>query len=569
MTASMSPIHLRHVRNSVERIFKNKIDVSDLSTRPDDQRQAAFLSRALAAYALHHLAEAPPETAAAAVVDGFDDNGIDAVLYDEPGSTLWLVQSKWIGAGSGSPELGDIKKFTGGIKDLINSKFDRFNERLRRREAEIQKALDDTNIKIVVVGAWTGGPLGDHAKRDIEDLLEELNSPSEVASFKPLTLAELHRAVAGLAQDDSITFDLTLHEWGQVSEPYRVFYGTADCKEVGHIWDQYENRLFHRNIRKFLADTGVNASIQETLREHPADFFYFNNGITILARSVEKTLSGGNTRAFGVLRCEGAHVVNGAQTVGSIGRLYRGQSTALDDAHVFVRIISLENCPEHYATDLTRATNTQNRIDKRDFVSLDPKQESLRTELYLDGKQYVYKTGDPPPKTPDEGCTLQEATVALACASGDLQLAVWSKKEVGRLWEDTTQPPYTQLFSATLTGARLWGVVGVYRTVDAHLRKVADGLRPCQARSVAVYGNNYVAYLVWKRMGVAQKAQGGKPLTFAEVDKLAGQTYTLTNQAVTDLFPDAVAGKVFYNQSKCREIEAWVSARYGPWTPAR
>lgn len=553
----MSAIQLRHLKNTLNRLFKDQIDLSDLAARPSDQQTNAFLSRALAAYAVHHLAEIDAKVVAASVTDGFDDNGIDLVHYDEPANNLWIVQSKVFAAGSGSPDLGDVKKFTGGVRDLINGKFDRFNAKLRAREEEIQRALDDTQIQIVLVLAWTGSAISDHARRDIDDLLEELNTATEVADFKALSLTELHRAVAGLAQDDSISFDLTLREWGHVSEPYRVYYGTASCKELGHIWATYENRLFHKNIRKFLSDTLVNAAIQETLKDRPADFFYFNNGITILARSVDKTIAGGNTRSFGVVRCEGAHVVNGAQTVGSIGRLYRAQADSLESASVFVRVISLENCPESYATDLTRATNTQNRVDKRDFVSLDPLQERLRTELFLDGKQYVYKTGEAPPKAPEDGCTLQDATVALACASGDIQFVVWSKKEIGRLWDDTTQPPYTKLFSPTLTGGSLWGCVSIYRTVDGVLREKAAGLRACQRRSIAMYGNNFVAHLVWRLLvrtyGSRVPMQDNRALR-----SLSEQTFLATDLAITELYPEAVTGKIFYNQSKCREVQAWV-----------
>ena len=65
---------------------------------------------------------------------------------------------------------------------------------------------------------------------------------------------------------------------------------------------------------------------------------------------------------------------------------------------------------------MTTATNTQNRIEKRDFASLDPTQDRLKNELLLDlNKQYIYKTGERQPP-PENGCNIDEATIALACA---------------------------------------------------------------------------------------------------------------------------------------------------------
>lgn len=66
-----------------------------------------------------------------------------------------------------------------------------------------------------------------------------------------------------------------------------------------------------------------------------------------------------------VVECEGASVVNGAQTVGIIIAAIDGGSNGLRRARVLVRIIDLEHCPPTFAADLTRAANRQNRIEKK------------------------------------------------------------------------------------------------------------------------------------------------------------------------------------------------------------
>ncbi|PYR31209.1 MAG: hypothetical protein DMF90_26075 [Acidobacteria bacterium] len=73
-------------------------------------------------------------------------------------------------------------------------------------------------------------------------------------------------------------------------------------------------------------------------------------------------------------------MVNGAQTVGTIAQVF-GAGDAIQGAKVPAKFISLGNCPDGFAADVTRAANTQNRIERRDFAALDPRQEELRIEL--------------------------------------------------------------------------------------------------------------------------------------------------------------------------------------------
>jgi len=202
-----------------------------------------------------------------------------------------------------------------------------------------------------------------------------------------------------------------------------------------------------RNLRKFIHDSSVDAAITATLLSEPSRFWYFNNGITVLCDRIEKAPAGGASRKSGKFVFEGATVVNGAQTVGSIGRAADADANQVADARVHTRFISLEDCPPDFATDVTRATNTQNRVERRDFVAIDHEQERLRTDLQLEqGKIYAIKTGEPDPP-PIHGCTVVDATIALACAHSP-DLAVQAKREIGRLWEDVAKPPTSSCSTA-------------------------------------------------------------------------------------------------------------------------
>ncbi|MFE3159893.1 AIPR family protein [Streptomyces sp. NPDC059221] len=59
------------------------------------------------------------------------------------------------------------------------------------------------------------------------------------------------------------------------------------------------------------------------------------------------------------------------------------EEKSLEEARVWVRFISLGGCPPDFATDVTRATNTQNSVESRDFVALDQQQERIRRDMLL------------------------------------------------------------------------------------------------------------------------------------------------------------------------------------------
>ena len=245
-------------------------------------------------------------------------------------------------------------------------------------------------------------------------------------SLEVLRQKELHGIVEQAALGASVDLTVMLHEYGIVREPYKAYYGQVDVADIS-TWGKFGDHLYHRNIRGFKGSTEVNDSIISTVKDAPDKFLYFNNGITLLCSGLEKQPLGGKSRTSGVFDCKGASVVNGAQTVGSIIAALSATGVT-STARVMVRLISLEECPPDFGSEVTRAANTQNKIEKRDFAALDEEQTRIRSEMLLSlGKEYVFRTGDHPP-SPDKGCTLDDAAVALACASADIAHCMTAKR---------------------------------------------------------------------------------------------------------------------------------------------
>lgn len=553
----MAVIHIQRIKSALHKLFDDHIDLTDYEGKPDDQREKAFLSRSLAAYCLTVLAETSPQTAGPCVTDGFNDNGIDAVLFDRENEVLYAAQSKWIEDGRGTIAQTESKKFVGGFRDLVNLRLDRFNDRLRCHAEELRSALLNTNVRIVLVVIHTGVQgLSEHVRRDFDDLVTEMNEPSELVMTEIFNQGRVYDAIAGHAHRSLINIEVMLKQWGHVQEPYPAYYGQVDALSIARWWADHGRNLLHRNIRSFKGNTDVNDALAATLRGDPTDFWYFNNGITLLCSKIAKKPIGGATRDSAVFDCEGVSIVNGAQTVGVIGTLAETLREALEPAKVLVRLISLEACPDGFDKAVARGTNTQNRIERRDFAALDPNQQRLASELLLDGKRYTYKSGD---ADPDQlsGCSIVEATVALACATDDVALAVQAKREIGRLWEDIDSPPYTTVFNDATTATELWRAVEIMRLVDSRLMRISSSDLP-RAEMVAVHGNRLVLHRVFQDARV--RAFRADTTDFEAIKSAVG---TVTEDVLARLadyldakYANAYLGSLSKNAAKCRDVNA-------------
>jgi hypothetical protein len=560
----MSWLHVRQIGAAIEKRYSNLVNISDYIKGSEKEQKDVLLSRGLAAYALTQSAEIDDEIASRHVVDGSDDNGIDAIYFDQTDHILYVVQSKWIHSGNGSLDRGDIQKFIKGFGDLIEPDFSRFNDKVVGIKEEILKALDDAQTKFKLIIAYTGQqPLSKEADRDLNDLLNELNDPTELVSYQAINQKALHAAVSGQAYGDPIELEIMLSEWGQTRDPFTAFYGQISAEDIASWWNEYDNRLFANNLRKFMKDTEVNESIKETLLECPEKFFYFNNGIIILCRNIAKKPIGGPDRKNGYFICKDVSVVNGAQTVGSIGATYATNPEAVKRAQVLVRLISLEGCPEGLDTEITRATNTQNRIEPRDFASLDPEQQRLKTEmLLLHSKEYIFKSGEETPLQ-ENGCDIVEATIALACLNNDPGLAVQAKREIRKLWDNIERNPYKMLFNPSLTGIRLWRAVEVKRVVDCKLdgeKSKRDG----RERLICVHGNRLILHQVFRRLPVDKFDD--LDYEFERVKELASEeTISVLNDLITAVnqkYPNSYPANIFKNKSKCIEISDYLGQKY-------
>lgn len=137
--------------------------------------------------------------------------------------------------------------------------------------------------------------------------------------------------------------------------------------------------LFESNVRDFMGLNRVNEDIKKTLsNKNSPDFWWLNNGITILATSA---------RVVGKsIQVEDIQIVNGLQTTESIFRYFVNSSGDADERCVLVKIIVSQD--ETVRDGIIRATNNQTDVELASLHATDKIQRDIEDILFRNGLFY-------------------------------------------------------------------------------------------------------------------------------------------------------------------------------------
>lgn len=489
------------------------------------EQKRNFYSKAVAAYVLAHEAGATPQLAAVASIDGGFDHGIDSVFIS-PDNTLWLIQSKYIEAGRGEPELGDVAKFRDGVTDLIHGRFERFNQALNAKVPDIKRVLSQDECRIRVVLAYSGTAISEDRRHIFGDLERAFNgtNPGFLRCFA-YGLTTLHDIQLAANALDPIETEIELNDFGYVPGPYRAFYGRLSAKRLAELGVEYRDALVERNIRRFKGSTDVNDGLSTTLKDEPHHFFYFNNGVTFLCESMSEIHPRDTHRQKGLFRARGISIINGAQTVGAIAK----EPIAHYEAHpaeVLATFVCLENTPDAFGDRVTQYRNRQNSVDLQDFAALDEKQASWRQTLSMASVEYIFKHGDEDSPLSPTVFSVQEAAIALACGQtgGDwVDFVVAAKTDRKRLFRKPAfvgdaaplSDAYSRLFTDSLTARELWRSVQISRLAQKTIKARANG-EPAEEKEILQQG----VWLALHILSIKTQLQIGESLTLTPQEEL-------------------------------------------------
>ncbi|WP_208641108.1 AIPR family protein [Micromonospora arborensis] len=526
------------------------LDLSDLEGKPDEEREPRMLSRALAAQAIRIATGWSPQEASLAVTDGHADQGIDAIaVVDSADPHVYLVQAKWSKTGRANSDRSAVLELLAGLRLIDDEDFAPFNPRGRQLAERAKNVMGSGPVPVTqVIALMRADEVTDGFRLAIDIGEQEFNRHGNVLRHRIILSSELWTSVRDDIAPRPVDLEADIFPWFAISTPYESYQGVVEAEQVAQ-WLTHGSNLFNLNIRNPLGRTPINNEIIETLTREPAHFWYFNNGVTILCESVEKSqqsMRSPQSRPIS-LTLRNASVVNGAQTVRSVAEAVAIDAVAAS-AQVGVRIIVTGKAVA-FGKQATQATNRQNRVEARDFVALDPIQAAILEEMRAElGLEYSVRRSELEPQ-PDTGCSVVEAACALACAHLDSQYAARIATTLDVLWERGSQGIYDALFRPQPGVYLLWNAVQVLRQV----RRTLHHLRPRymgRGAALAEHGVYLLAHLVFRRLDTDAIDEPDPRLEWA------GHAVDETKRLVEELLP-IVAGVIdalYTERSQIRSV---------------
>lgn len=161
------------------------------------------------------------------------------------------------------------------------------------------------------------------------------------------------------------------------TEDYDYALAAIPGEALRFVYERFGARLLEANVRSFLSvkGKGVNAGIQNTLRNAPERFMAYNNGIVLVAD--EMRLATTENGSPGIAWLKGMQIVNGGQTTAS---LYFARKkypeTDLSRVRVPAKVIVMKvqdaTKEEALVSDISRFANSQNAVRQSDLSANKP-----------------------------------------------------------------------------------------------------------------------------------------------------------------------------------------------------
>lgn len=565
----MKSIQHFRLETQIREEYKSIIDLSDLNKNfTKEQLDNALLTRGQVLQTIKALSNKSIDNQIGSVTDGFNDNSIDGIFINKEIKEIYLIQSKWIKSGNSFPKKKDIQSFLKGVKDLVTLKFEKFNDRIKNKQKNILNALKDPEYKIVLVLSYTSNQeISGESSEEVEEFISEMNDGNyeEIFSWKLMKLKDLYNSLLENIDNTPINLkEITLYNWGKQDIPFDSIYGTIEAETLAKIWIENGQNIVNKNLRRFKIKSDINNLIEITLSNDPKYFWYFNNGITVICNHIGKSAVHGNDRTAGVFSFDDVSIINGAQTIGSIGNAYGSYPNQVKEAKVHIRFINLAEADGYFEKKVTRYTNTQNRVENKDFAALDENQNRLKRELLLLKKHYYFRTGEQ--RTQGENETnIEEATLCLSCLNEDLSLSTLAQRNIGEIWSNIENPPYTILFNDKTDAHLLWRAIEFRRTLNSVLENRDFKLGNEKEDMLITHGDSFLlhkAYEIYGRQKIRSKDPDYSLDTKSIID-IGNSLVDITKETIDKMFPNVFLPTLFKNNTKLERLSTSINDQFG------
>ena len=389
------------------------------------------------------------------------DEGIDAVCFDEQEHVIALFNFKYRNKYNDDKEQSKnellvTSKFLNALKQEDTT---HLKGKLKKYADKINEYNDSDDIWTTVLyyvsnESKTLSSLDPNIKQmsdtygiDIE--MKGLNELVDMTSLHPRNIDAslvLNRDAVMSFTETSLASARSYIVRLPLTELIRITCDNATLRNEYNLEDEnvlyktnVDIRVLFDNVRGFILQSKYNKNIETTLDSEPTKFFFYNNGITIVAESISSLEINSGKKVK--LEISNFQVLNGGQTLRTIHNYNKKNKNniveKLSGAEVLVRMLNITD--DALRGRIGEYTNSQNSINERDLKSLRPEQVKLEDYLRSNKILYIRKKGDvgQDDTVYDDSVSMELLGQILWAAKGYPELVSNKKREIFTVQYDT------------------------------------------------------------------------------------------------------------------------------------
>lgn len=320
----------------------------------------------------------------------YSDDGCDCFVYFEEAKELYIIQNKYY---DNTPLKDDYvaKKFLSGgpIDALLADKY----KRSEKLQEIFNKFKEDSEFKIFLHLYITNDKVSEITKTRFEKFKNNDERIKAIVQAKLFMIDDIHKIYYGDRKENVKKFEFKIRSRnaGTVLQIDTKSYNLPNLTDAKYIMTpvkliyelikeaQDKNyMLFSENVREYLGNKGINAKIAKTLDsdEDRDNFFYYNNGITIICDTATKSKQvvardDDNNIEFVI---KNPQIVNGCQTVNTIYEILNKYipeqiDEKFKNTFVMVKLLILDKSKDNDLYErIVEYNNSQNAISEKDFA---------------------------------------------------------------------------------------------------------------------------------------------------------------------------------------------------------
>ena len=320
----------------------------------------------------------------------------DGYSYDEADGALVLIISEFTNQRDIAPNLTDsriqelLEYMQRFIEESVNGNIRYFCDdsdpavniasEFRKKIGKGMTATEILRFKFIIISNYT-----------LSKQVKNLKRPDFLGRPVELNVWTLERFFQTFVSNSSEILEIETKDYNLDGIPclkadlgdlsnYDAYLGIVPGEFLAKIYYDYGSRLLQGNVRAFLSFRGnVNKGIRSTIMKQPENFFTYNNGIAIVARSVRFSTDGTKITYFKDLQ-----IINGGQTTAALASaiIKNEAPKGMDNLFVPMKLTVLnvnddmsEEQVQNYnelTKTISECANSQNAVKPADFFSNHP-----------------------------------------------------------------------------------------------------------------------------------------------------------------------------------------------------